>query len=314
MLRITELCKSFSGKTVAENISFQLEPGRILAVLGQSGCGKSTLLKMIAGLETPDSGNIMLNGLDITHTPPEKRNISLMFQDYALFPHLTAAENVAFGLKLRGVSQAEAMQRAEKALAEVGLQNESRRRPEKLSGGEQQRTALARALITNPRLLLLDEAFSGLDMHLRHLLRNQTTARIRQLSIPALMVTHDAEEALSSADSVALMHEGRILQYGSPTEVVNRPSSLRAAELLGLDNTTEERHIPPRAIVLNHDKALPCPLLHAEQQTHGSKIIVQHSKYGPIVIRTDLHNPVFTQINNQTTLNIWVNETEIVWF
>ncbi len=314
MLRITELCKSFSGKTVADNISFQLESGRILAVLGQSGCGKSTLLKMIAGLETPDSGSITLNGLDITHTPPEKRNISLMFQDYALFPHLTAAENVAFGLKLRGIPRAEAMQRAEQALAEVGLQNESHRRPEKLSGGEQQRTALARALITNPNLLLLDEAFSGLDMHLRHLLRNQTITRIRKLNIPALMVTHDAEEALSAADSIALMHEGRILQCGSPAEIVSHPSSLRVAELLGLDNTTAERYIPQKALIFNHDNSLPLPLLHTEQQTHGSKIIVQHPKYGSIIIRTDLHNPMFTQLNKQTTLNIWLNETEIVWF
>ena len=168
MLRLTDICKRFDSKTVADRISLTVSAGETLAVLGRSGCGKSTLLKIIAGIVKPDSGEVWLDGQDITAVPPEKRNVSLMFQDYALFPHLTAQENVGFGLKMRHLPKAEIEAQTMQALRDIGLENEARRKPGSLSGGEQQRLALARALIIKPSLLLLDEAFSSLDTHLRH--------------------------------------------------------------------------------------------------------------------------------------------------
>ena len=174
MLQLKNIDKSFGTKQVAQNISLSVEGGGVLAVLGKSGCGKSTLLKIIAGLTPADGGEVWLNGCDITLMPSEKRNISLMFQDYALFPHLNAWQNAAFGLKMRKVPRKEAEQRARQALDEVGLGGEAERSVDSLSGGEQQRLALARALVTQPDLLLLDEAFSSLDTHLRRHLRDQT--------------------------------------------------------------------------------------------------------------------------------------------
>ena len=174
MLQLKNIDKSFGTKQVAQNISLSVEGGGVLAVLGKSGCGKSTLLKIIAGLTPADGGEVWLNGRDITLMPSEKRNISLMFQDYALFPHLNAWQNAAFGLKMRKVPRKEAEQRARQALDEVGLGGEAERSVDGLSGGEQQRLALARALVTQPDLLLLDEAFSSLDTHLRRHLRDQT--------------------------------------------------------------------------------------------------------------------------------------------
>ncbi len=193
MLELNGLCKCFGGKTVADNICLTVGRGKILAVLGRSGCGKSTLLNMIAGIVRPDGGEIRLNGENITCMPPEKRRISLMFQDYALFPHMSALENTAFGLKMQKMPKAEAERLALSALAEVGLENEAHRKPEKLSGGEKQRLALARALVVRPSLLLLDESFSSLDTHLRDRLRRMTAERIRKGGIPAVLVTHSPE-------------------------------------------------------------------------------------------------------------------------
>jgi len=187
MLQLKNIDKSFGTKQVAQNISLSVEGGGVLAVLGKSGCGKSTLLKIIAGLTRANGGEVWLNGRDITLMPSEKRNISLMFQDYALFPHLNAWQNAAFGLKMRKVPRKEAEQRARQALDEVGLGGEAERSVDSLSGGEQQRLALARALVTQPDLLLLDEAFSSLDTHLRHHLRTLTAERIRSQNIPAIL-------------------------------------------------------------------------------------------------------------------------------
>lgn len=234
MLQLKNINKRFGSKTVAQDINLNVEAGEILAVLGRSGCGKSTLLKTIVGLVYPDSGEVWLNGDNITDMPSEKRNISLMFQDYALLPHLTALDNVGFGLKMRRLPKAEIEEQSMQALRDIGLEHEAQRKPESLSGGEQQRLALARALITRPSLLLLDEAFSSLDTHLRHHLRTLTAERIRSQSIPAILVTHSAEEACTMADTIAIMHEGRILQHGTPETLIRRPVNAQAALLLGL--------------------------------------------------------------------------------
>lgn len=233
MLQLKNINKRFGSKTVAQDINLNVEAGEILAVLGRSGCGKSTLLKTIVGLVRPDSGEVWLNGDNITDMPSEKRNISLMFQDYALLPHLTALDNVGFGLKMRRLPKAEIEEQSMQALRDIGLEHEAQRKPESLSGGEQQRLALARALITRPSLLLLDEAFSSLDTHLRHHLRTLTAERIRSQNIPAILVTHSAEEACTMADTIAIMHEGRILQHGTPETLIRRPVNAQAALLLG---------------------------------------------------------------------------------
>ena len=248
MLQLKNINKRFGSKTVAQDINLNIEAGEILAVLGRSGCGKSTLLKTIVGLVRPDSGEVWLNGDNITNMPSEKRNISLMFQDYALLPHLTALDNVGFGLKMRRLPKAEIEEQSMQALRDIGLEHEAQRKPESLSGGEQQRLALARALITRPSLLLLDEAFSSLDTHLRHHLRTLTAERIRSQNIPAILVTHSAEEACTMADTIAIMHEGRILQHGTPETLIRRPVNAQAALLLGLANTGDTRYIPQHAI------------------------------------------------------------------
>ena len=248
MLQLKNINKRFGSKTVAQDINLNVEAGEILAVLGRSGCGKSTLLKTIVGLVRPDSGEVWLNGENITDMPSEKRNISLMFQDYALLPHLTALDNVGFGLKMRRLPKAEIEEQSMQALRDIGLEHEAQRKPESLSGGEQQRLALARALITRPSLLLLDEAFSSLDTHLRYHLRTLTAERIRSQNIPAILVTHSAEEACTMADTIAIMHEGRILQHGTPETLIRRPVNAQAALLLGLANTGDTHYIPQHAI------------------------------------------------------------------
>ena len=240
MLQLKNIDKSFGTSQVAQNISLSVEGGGVLAVLGKSGCGKSTLLKIIAGLTPADGGEVWLNGRDITLMPSEKRNISLMFQDYALFPHLNAWQNAAFGLKMRKVPRKEAEQRARQALDEVGLGSEAERSVDSLSGGEQQRLALARALVTQPDLLLLDEAFSSLDTHLRRHLRDQTVRRIRRQNIPAILVTHDPEEAFTLADRIALMHAGRVLQYGVPRDLLQPPQAITVCAA-GSDSPAEGR-------------------------------------------------------------------------
>lgn len=290
MLQLKNINKSFGTKQVAQNISLSVESGGVLAVLGKSGCGKSTLLKIIAGLTPADGGEVWLNGRDITLMPSEKRNISLMFQDYALFPHLNAWQNAAFGLKMRKVPRKEAEQRARQALDEVGLGGEAERSVDSLSGGEQQRLALARALVTQPDLLLLDEAFSSLDTHLRRHLRDQTVRRIRRQNIPAILVTHDPEEAFTLADRIALMHAGRVLQYGAPRDLLQHPADAQAARLLGLQNVSEERYIPPQAITVcaaGSDSPAEGRIVRITDLPEARRLIFVHRRYGELTADLD---------------------------
>lgn len=290
MLIIENLHKAFRHKTVADGIHLSINSGDVLAVLGQSGCGKSTLLKMIAGLIVPDSGRILLNGRDLTPLPPEKRNIALMFQDYALLPHLNAWENTAFGLKLRGVPHTTAKQQALEALTAVGLDYCTHQSVEALSGGEQQRVALARALVIQPDALLLDEAFSSLDAQLRPRIRQQTLSHVRERRIPAVLVTHDPEEAFGSAQHLALMHEGRIIQHGRPEDLFRRPESEQAARLLGLPNTYPACHIPPAAIRVAETgapDAVLCPIVERTPLPESLKLTLAHPEYPLLTLHLD---------------------------
>ena len=308
MLQLKNINKRFGRKTVAQDINLNVEAGEILAVLGRSGCGKSTLLKTIVGLVRPDSGEVWLNGDNITDMPSEKRNISLMFQDYALLPHLTALDNVGFGLKMRRLPKAEIEEQSMQALRDIGLEHEAQRKPESLSGGEQQRLALARALITRPSLLLLDEAFSSLDTHLRHNLYRLTDESIRRQNIPAVLVTHSPEEAAALADHIALMHEGCILQYGTPAELFRRPADAQAARLLGLPNTDDARHIPTHAIRPD-PQGTPCRILSLTPLPDSLRLTFAHPEYGELTTLLPAG-----QLPAGDTVPIHIDKGQIVWF
>ena len=312
MLQLKNINKRFGSKTVAQDINLNIEAGEILAVLGRSGCGKSTLLKTIVGLVHPDSGEVWLNGDNITDMPSEKRNISLMFQDYALLPHLTALDNVGFGLKMRRLPKADIEEQSMQALRDIGLEHEAQRKPESLSGGEQQRLALARALITRPSLLLLDEAFSILDTHLRHHLRTLTAERIRSQNIPAILVTHSAEEACTMADTIAIMHEGRILQHGTPETLIRRPVNAQAALLLGLANTGDTRYIPQHAIRFDPN-GTSVRINEAVPLAEGTRLTLVHPQYGDLIWYPHADHDTDKPQTGQE-IRISVDESQIVWF
>ena len=312
MLQLKNINKRFGSKTVAQDINLNVEAGKILAVLGRSGCGKSTLLKTIVGLVRPDSGEVWLNGDNITDMPSEKRNISLMFQDYALLPHLTALDNVGFGLKMRRLPKAEIEEQSMQTLRDIGLEHEAQRKPESLSGGEQQRLALARALITRPSLLLLDEAFSSLDTHLRHHLRTLTAKRIRSQNIPAILVTHSAEEACTMADTIAIMHEGRILQHGTPETLIRRPVNAQAALLLGLANTGDTRYIPQHAIRFDPN-GTAVRISEAVPLAEGTRLTLVHPQYGDLIWYPHADHDTDKPQTGQE-IRISVDESQIVWF
>jgi iron(III) transport system ATP-binding protein len=241
LLTCEGLCKRYEpgAPLVVDGLSFAVREGEILALLGASGCGKTTTLRLVAGFETPDAGSITLGGRVLAApgaraVPPEKREVGLVFQDYALFPHLSASENVGFGL--RGLKKPERERRVAEALRRVGLQGLAGRKPHALSGGQQQRVALARALAPEPRLLLLDEPFSGLDAHMRQETRREIRAVLKRAGMTAVLVTHDQEEALSFADRVAILRGGRIEQIGTPEALYHAPRTLFAAQFLGRTN------------------------------------------------------------------------------
>ncbi len=226
MLALKHIRKAFAGKTVADNISLSVADGKLLAVLGPSGCGKSTSLNIAAGLAAADSGEVWIGGENRSRMPPERRRVALMFQDYALLPHLNVWQNVAFGLKMQGVDKHEARRRAEAALAEVGLAAELGRRIDALSGGEQHARGAGARFGGAAATAFTRRAFSSLDTGLRRQLREQTLAQIRRQHIPAVLVTHDPEEALALADHLALMQGGRIVQYGGGGDILQRPPML----------------------------------------------------------------------------------------
>ncbi|MBY0336988.1 MAG: ABC transporter ATP-binding protein [Acetobacteraceae bacterium] len=238
-LRLTDIRHAYGPKQVLRGVTLEVAPGEILCLLGPSGDGKTTLLRLVAGLETLQHGSIALNGQDLGPLPPEQRNVGFVFQDYALFPHLTVAENVAFGL--RKLPRGDRPWRVAEALARVGLEAYAEAWPHQLSGGQQQRVALARALAPRPAVLLLDEAFASLDARLREQVRDDTLHVLQQAGIPALVVTHDAEEAMFMGDRIALMREGRVVQLGTPESLYLDPRDPFVATFLGEVNRLPAR-------------------------------------------------------------------------
>jgi putrescine transport system ATP-binding protein len=235
-LLIRNLVKEFSGVRAVDDISVTINKGEIFALLGSSGCGKSTLLRMLAGFETPTSGQISLAGQDIVNVPPYQRSINMMFQSYALFPHLSVWDNVAFGLRRDGMPKDEIAARVEKMLALVQLSAYGKRKPHQLSGGQQQRVALARSLSKRPQLLLLDEPLGALDKKLRERTQIELVNIIEQVGVTCVMVTHDQDEAMSMATRIAVMSEGRILQVGAPGVIYETPNCRFVADFIGSVN------------------------------------------------------------------------------
>jgi ABC-type Fe3+/spermidine/putrescine transport system ATPase subunit len=240
-IKLPQVTKVFDGKVVAvDQVTLDIAAGEFFALLGPSGCGKTTSLRMIAGFEHPDSGRIQVAGQDITDVPVHRRDMGMVFQSYALFPHRTVAENVAFGLRMREVSRPEIARRVAAALAQVALTGLEDRRPGQLSGGQQQRVALARALVIEPRVLLCDEPLGALDRKLRQQMQFELKELQRRLGVTLVFVTHDQEEALAMSDRIAVMNAGRIEQVGSPTEIYERPRTRFVADFIGEINLMEE--------------------------------------------------------------------------
>jgi putrescine transport system ATP-binding protein len=238
-LRIENLVKTFDGFTAVDHVSLDVAKGEIFALLGSSGCGKSTLLRMLAGFESPTSGRIVLDGRDLEGLPPYERPINMMFQSYALFPHLTVWDNVAFGLRREGLAKAEVAERVAAMLKLVQLERFERRKPHQLSGGQQQRVALARSLSKQPQLLLLDEPLGALDKKLREQTQIELVNIIESVGVTCVMVTHDQEEAMTMASRIAVMSEGRFLQVGAPGEIYETPATRFVADFIGNVNLME---------------------------------------------------------------------------
>jgi putative spermidine/putrescine transport system ATP-binding protein len=235
-VRLEDLRRRYAGVTALDGLSLTLAPGELVALLGPSGCGKTTAMRLVAGLEEADGGRVVVGGQDVTGLPASKRDMGMVFQAYSLFPHMTAWENVAFGLQMRKVGAAERRQKAHETLELVGLAAYSNRFAHQLSGGQQQRVALARALAINPKVLLLDEPLSALDAKVRSRLRDEIRRVQLEVGITTLFVTHDQEEALAIADRVGVMNKGRLEQLGPPTTVYSRPATPFVAEFVGLTN------------------------------------------------------------------------------
>jgi putative spermidine/putrescine transport system ATP-binding protein len=235
-VRLEELRRSYVGVSALDGLSLTLAPGELVALLGPSGCGKTTAMRLVAGLEVADSGRVLIGGKEVTNVPANKRDVGMVFQAYSLFPHMTAWQNVAFGLQMRGVGVAERRRRAGEMLEIVGLSGFGDRFAHQLSGGQQQRVALARALAIQPKVLLLDEPLSALDAKVRSRLRDEIRRVQLEIGITTLFVTHDQEEALAIADRVGVMNKGRLEQLGPPTVVYSRPATPFVAEFVGLTN------------------------------------------------------------------------------
>ena len=248
IIQIKNVSKSFGDKCVLDNVSINVKKGEFLTLLGPSGCGKTTLLRMIAGFGSPDSGEILINGADITDMPPHERPVNTVFQRYALFPHLDVYENIAFGLKLQKVPKKEIETRVRKVLKMVSMTDYEDRDVESLSGGQQQRVAIARAIVNQPKVLLLDEPLSALDLKMRKDMQIELKEMHKKLGITFIYVTHDQEEALTLSDTIVVLDDGHIRQIGTPTDIYNEPQNAFVADFIGESNILNGKMIKDRLV------------------------------------------------------------------
>jgi spermidine/putrescine ABC transporter ATP-binding subunit len=274
-LEIRSLVKRYTARSVVGPLSFSVAAGEFVSLLGPSGCGKTTTLRCIAGFETPEAGDILLDGERIDRQPPNRRNIGLVFQNYALFPHLTIFENVAFGLRLRRLGLPEIRRRAGDALDLVGLADLADRYPRQLSGGQQQRIAIARSVVLEPRILMFDEPLSNLDFKLRVTMRNELRELQRRLGKTAIYVTHDQSEALALSDRIVVMSNGRIEQIGSPREIYERPANPFVADFIGNSNLLDAvvLTVAPDATTIRTDRGLTLRAAPAARNV-GDRVVV----------------------------------------
>lgn len=247
IIEFRNITKRFGPVTAVDNISLTIDEGEFFALLGPSGCGKTTLLRMLAGFELPTSGQVLIDGQDVSLDPPNRRPVNMVFQNYAVFPHLSVLNNIEYGLKMDRVPAAERRERAEAALEQVQLGGYGSRMPDQLSGGQRQRVALARAIVKRPRVLLLDEPLSALDAKLREELRFELSALQDRIGITFVMVTHDQDEALALATRCAVMHKGQLLQVATPADLYEFPSSRLVADFIGSVNLFEGRVVEEEA-------------------------------------------------------------------
>ena len=268
-LKIDRVTRRFDEVVAVNNINLDIHKGEIFALLGSSGCGKSTLLRMLAGFETPTSGQIFLEGEDITAMPPYERPINMMFQSYALFPHLTVFDNIAFGLRRDGMPKNDVNARVEQMLELVQLKPYAKRKPHQLSGGQQQRVALARSLAKRPRLLLLDEPLAALDKKLRERTQLELVNILRKVGVTCVMVTHDQEEAMTMADRIAVMRDGQFQQLGTPSEIYEHPQTRFVADFIGNVNMFDGKLVTDE-----HD--------HCEVQTDDALFHIGHGISGTL--------------------------------
>jgi ABC-type Fe3+/spermidine/putrescine transport system ATPase subunit len=252
IVKIDGVTKRFGAVNAVAGVDLEIARGELFALLGGSGCGKTTLLRLLAGFEQPDSGRVLIDGQDMTGVPPHLRPVNMMFQSYALFPHLDVTGNIAYGLKREGVGRSEIVARVAEALALVKLEGLGARRPSQLSGGQRQRVALARALVKRPKLLLLDEPLAALDRKLREGTRFELVRLQEQLGLTFVIVTHDQEEAMSMASRLAVMNAGRIVQTGTPHDLYERPATRFVADFIGIANILETS--PGRWLALRPEK------------------------------------------------------------
>lgn len=252
-LALTDISKQFAGTTVVKNFNLDVKKGEFVSFLGPSGCGKTTTLRMIAGFEAPTTGKVILDDMEITDKAPNQRNVGMVFQAYALFPNMTVAQNIGFGMQIHKESKSAIKQRVEEMLSIIHLEQKGNSYPNQLSGGQQQRVALARALANNPQVLLLDEPLSALDAKIRVSLRAEIRAIQRRLGITAIYVTHDQEEALSISDRIVVMNAGEIEQVGTPFEIYNFPQTAFVANFVGTLNTAEAEVVDPAKGLLRMD-------------------------------------------------------------
>ena len=276
-IKVDGITKTFGGFTAVDQVDLEIFRGELFSLLGASGCGKTTLLRILAGLETPTSGKVWIDGVDITQLPAYERPVNMMFQSYALFPHMNVAQNVAYGLKRDGIPKEEIVQRVDQMLTMVELSGFSKRKPHQLSGGERQRVALARALVKRPKVLLLDEPLAALDKRLREQTQFELMRIQEQLGVTFIVVTHDQEEAMTLSTRIAVMNEGRFIQIGPPTELYENPDNRFIASFIGSVNLfaghTLTRNNDLYTIALNkHD--LQCQIEHTQHLDNGSPIWV----------------------------------------